>query len=386
MTLIEIVICTVLLLMAVPDVCKKLQRQGLIYVVYAIAGVALSAFMTPQTWPVLDQVGAFGFILLLFIIGLEIDLPPPRKALRALLFAISWTAIQLPVLLLLTYFLELDWKEISICVVALTGCSVGIGYNCWMHYSGISHEHKQAWLFWMVALEVLAILFLSMISHSDSEATMNDIFLRILGILLLVLVIAISSRKITHFLQWLMDHTVQWKAHFIALFIFIIAAMGNRIGLSAPKTAFFLGLFMHSATCEGMGLEHYLRPIAQHLLIPVFFVGLGGMIRMEMVFSIVGLWSFLSALLLIAIREISYRRVFQKYMPGDQRAFLLLCPNLTMVAVAANAWGFSEFNKGGIWMLLTGLWMTLFSVMLLPKDQPASSLHHIKNQLPQKIL
>lgn len=382
MTPLELIICAVLLLMTVPDLCQKWQRSGLIYPLYVLAGALIGALTDYSTQTVLSQIGHFGFVLLLFIIGLEIDLPPRKQSLRALQIALIWVILQVPIILLIGYFMHLTHSELLLATIALTGCSVSIAYPCLINYPTLSKRLRKSWLLWMVALEVQTILLLSLGQRALAPSHLSQTFIQIGGMILAVILIAYFAERLTHSLRWILSRTVRWKAHFIALVIFIVAALGERLGLSGPKTAFFLGLFMHRATCEGMGLEHHLRPIGQQLLIPIFFVSLGMLIHLPSLISPVGLWAIITAIALLAIREIIYRRLFKKKIKGDNRTFLLLCPNLTMAAVATHS--LAHFNGQTTpsiameWILLSSLWTTLLSVLLLPKeDHPNLESTHL---------
>ena len=372
MTSLELIICAVLLLMAVPDFCQKWQRSGLIYPVYVLAGTLLGALTDYPTQIILVQIGHFGFVLLLFIIGLEIDLPPRKQSLRALKTAFLWVILQVPIILLTGHFMHLTQSELIVAAVALTSCSVSIAYPCLANYSGLSNRSRKNWLLWMVALEVQTILLLSLGQGALAPSRLNQTLVKTGGMIFAVILIAYFAERLTHSLHWILSRTVRWKAHIIALVILIVAAIGERLGLASPKTAFFLGLFMHRATCEGMALEHHLRPIGQQLLIPVFFVSLGMLIHLPSLIAPIGLWSITTAIIILAIREIIYRRFFRKKIKGDNRAFLLLCPNLTMAAIAVHSLAnFNGNNSPSIameWILLSSLWITLFSVLLLPKE------------------
>ena len=73
---------------------------------------------------------------------------------------------------------------------------------------------------------------------------------------------------------------------------------------------------------------------------------------------------------------------------GDHHAFLLLCPNLTLVALAAKAMiAHGTDAKLTAWLVLTGLFMTIPSLLVLPagespapiKPTPAVSLNKEKS-------
>src|SRR5262245_47604400 len=81
MSNIEIVICLLLLFMAVPDFCHKLGRPALEFPAFVLFGMALAPLASEPVATMLHQAGQVGFLLLLFAVGLEIDLPPFREFL-----------------------------------------------------------------------------------------------------------------------------------------------------------------------------------------------------------------------------------------------------------------------------------------------------------------
>ena len=73
---------------------------------------------------------------------------------------------------------------------------------------------------------------------------------------------------------------------------------------------------------------------------------------------------------MLALRDVLHRTWVKS---GCQRsAFLLVCPNLTIVAIAANT--MREFGSPAdhvAWVVLTGLTLSLFALILLPKPRAA---------------
>ena len=59
----------------------------------------------------IQQAGEIGFLLLLFEVGLEIDLPRPRELTRSAAYAAKWVLLQYPVVLALARFAGLPWLE-----------------------------------------------------------------------------------------------------------------------------------------------------------------------------------------------------------------------------------------------------------------------------------
>ena len=94
--------------------------------------------------------------------------------------------------------------------------------------------------------------------------------------------IAVPLAKV---LQAVLARTTHWRLHFVTLLVLAVCAIGERLGLPGPKTAFFLGLFMSRVEHNGKHLEEYLAPISQRFLIPIFFVALGMQIPINLLFS-----------------------------------------------------------------------------------------------------
>ena len=72
----------------------------------------------------------------------------------------------------------------------------------------------------------------------------------------------------------------------------------------------------------------------------------------------------------MGVSDILHRRWLKT--GGDHHAFLLLCPNLTIVALAAKAMiAYGADAKLTAWLVLTGLFMTMPSLLVLPAgDSP----------------
>ena len=163
----------------------------------------------------------------------------------------------------------------------------------------------------------------------------------------------------------IIQKTTHWRVHFLVLLVLIVCAIGQRLGLPAPKTAFFLGLFMSHAQFQGQTVEEYIAPISRRFLIPVFFVSLGLMIDPRMLFSYTALLALCGAFLLLGYREMIHRRWLKT--GGDGLTCLLFCPNLTMVALAAATLLEAGSREAATWVVLSGLFLSVISLCLLPR-------------------
>jgi trk system potassium uptake protein TrkH len=368
---IEIIISLLLLFMAVPGACRWLGRPALVYPAFVLFGLTLGTLANTDVKTMLHEAGVVGFLLLLFQVGLEIDLPQPRALLSALRFALPWALVQYPVVLLLASVMGFGWVESLLAVTALTGVSVGMSYPAWKNYPNLDDNRRLAVLHILIVLEALTIILLAVETSALETGLSWHIAARLAGIALVVFLVARFAAHMTRLFQSILQQTTQWRTHLLVLLVLVVCALGERLGLSAAKTAFFLGLFMSRAEHDGKGLEDYMAPISQRFLIPIFFVSLGLRVEWGLIFSWTGLLAFGTAGLLLGLREVLHRRWLK--LDGGQHAYLMLCPNLTVVALGASM--LMENQKGTVaagWLLLTGLLMTVLSIAFLPVARTTS--------------
>lgn len=367
MNAIEIIILLILLFMGVPDLCKWLQRPSLAYPVFVLFGLAAAPVANEEVRDMLVQAGQVGFLLLLFEVGLEIELPRFREFLPTLRRAGVWILLQYPVILALGRLAGLQWLGCFIACAAFTGCSVGMGFLGWKHYPGISEEPRRRILLLMLALEIIAIVLLSVETALYEKGLSWLVILKLAGIATVIYLISRFAKRLEKLFELILQHTIHWRMHLLVLLVLLVCAVGQRLGLSGNKTAFFLGLFMSRIRHEGQHLEDYIAPISRRFLIPVFFFALGLQINWSYLFSITGLVAAGAAALILGWRLVIHRRLLAT--EGNDRSFLLLCPNLTIVALAAGTM-LQDGNapRAAAWMLVVGLFITIPAIILLPRS------------------
>jgi len=365
---IEIIICLVLLFMVVPDLCAKVGRPALAFSAFVVLGFVLRPAVPEAARSLLHQAGQVGFLLLLFEVGLEIDLPPVRELARPLRFALIWSLAQYPIVLGLGRLAGLNLMEALTASASLTACSVGMAYPAWKNFPGLNEASRPFILRIMVALETLAIVLLAVETTTLGKGLGWNVLLRLLGIIVTVWLVARFSKHLNKLFQMALQKTTRWRVHMLVLLVLAVCAVGERLGLDAAKTAFFLGLFMRHIRHQGRPLADFMAPISHQFLIPLFFVGLGLEIDWNILLDWLSALALGTAAVLLLAREVMHRR----WLPtgGGSRAYLILCPNLTMVALAANA--FIEHGTAprlAAWLVLTGLLMTVPAILLLPSTR-----------------
>jgi Kef-type K+ transport system membrane component KefB len=373
MTSIELLVLLLLLVMAVPDICSWLGRPALAYPAFVCFGIAVGSLLRPDVATMIREAGEIGFILLLFEVGMEIDLPLWRQLGPPLRFLLKWLLPQYPLLLVLARFAGLTWLDSFVAAAALGACSVGMAHAAWKHYPGLDGPSRAFVLHVMVLLEVLAVVLLATETAVLGDTPAWQVALQLAGIALVVYACSRIGEHITKLLQTVLQRTTRWRLHFVALLVLAVCAVGERFGLSGPKTAFFLGLFSSRVRHQGRNLEDYLAPISRRFLIPLFFTALGTQIPLGALFSMNALMAVAAAATIIIFRYFLHSR-FAK-TGGDENTFLLLCPNFTLVALAAKSL-LAQPDASGLaaWLLITGLVMTLYSIAALPPRPVESSV------------
>jgi Kef-type K+ transport system membrane component KefB len=365
MSNIETIICLILLLMAVPDWCGKLGRPALANVFFVVFGLVLAMFLEGDEITMIKQAGEVGFLLVLFEVGLEINLPAFRKFLPSLRFALFWMLVQYPLLLMLAQVAGFRWLESFMIAAALTGCSMSMAYSGWKQFNGLEEPARNYSLQIMVALEVLAIVTMSINATALKSGFGWAILLKLAAMAVIVFFLSRLAAHVVKLFQWIIEKTTHWRVHFLVLLVLVVCAVSDRLGLAAPKAAFFLGMFMARTEIHGHSLEEHIAPISRRFLIPIFFVSLGMTVNAKMLFSYGAVLALCGAVFLIGCREVLHRRFLQT--GGPRQTFLLFCPNLTMAALAATSLLQAHKQAAATWVTLCGLFFSVVSLLLLPR-------------------
>lgn len=360
MTILEAAVFLILLLMALPELCRRIHRPGLIYPLYIVAGIAAGAFMSHEVRHVWRELGQFGFILLLFSVGLEIELPERRETLVALRRAALWLGWQLPVLVVLAIPAGIVWSEALVAGFALASTSVGMAFNLWSRFPFVDATTRRQYLEWIVAVEVLSILLLAVAGPVMGGAVLWKVALQLGGLVAAAVVAAFLALHGAPRIVGLLQRGLSVQVHFLVLLLFAVAAVGERLGMSGPKMAFVLGMFISRATTEEAALNERLEPIRDRMFVPVFFFGLGTLVEPRLLLSTVVPLAVAAGLLLFGARKIAYRLFLARSFGTGPDAHVIAAPMLTIAAVAAEVFARAGASDAVItWTLSAGLCLTL---------------------------
>lgn len=366
MTSIELLVLLLLLVMAVPDACAWLGRPALAYPAFVCFGLLVGPMVRPEVANMIREAGQIGFVLLLFEVGLEIDLPAWRELRRPALFVARWVLLQYPLLVALAHYSGLPWHEAFIAAAALSACSVGMAHAAWKRHPGLDDQTRAFILNVMVLLEMMAVVLLAVETTALGPTPAWLLLAKLAGMALVIYACSRSAAHVTKLLQQVLERATLWRLHFVTLLVLAICAVGERFGLSGPKTAFFLGLFSSRVRHDGRNLEDYLAPISRRFLIPLFFTGLGSQVPLAALWSETSLLALIAAVAIIGFRQLLHRQLAAT--GGGKEAYLLLCPNFTLVALAASALLSQSTTRFATWLLMTGLLITLIALARLPQE------------------
>ncbi len=369
MTTIETLIVIILTIVSLPYLCKLINRPSLLYCAYILVGVVCGNFLGLYTFTMLHEVGNIGFTLLLFLLGLEIELPSKQTLKKSMPFCIAWFAIQLPLLALAGWAANLSWGFIIIASSGITACSLSIAYGILKGQSdAIGKSTTTNIVVKMVALELIALVILAVSDVVYAHGWGKEVLVQALSLLFFVFLIRIFSQTIHKQLSRLVEAQGKWEIHYLLLVVFLVAIIGERLGLSAPKTAFFLGLFMSETSHSGVKFEDVLQPLAKGILIPIFFLSLGTTISLQGLFPWVLPIALTITVILFSVRYYLFNNLFNHNLAT--KYFLLYCPNITMAAVAAEILIHHQAPKEQVDLILvTGLLMTLSPAFIFPSPQ-----------------
>lgn len=371
MNSIELLIFLLLLFMGVPDFLRRKGRSAMSFPVFVLIGVGLGPLLGGDLKELLSRAGEMGFLLLLFEVGLEIELPGWAAARKALRFALPWALLQYPAVLAVAGLAGLNLKESLLAAATLTGVSVGMAHAAWKIFPGFDELERRRCLNVMIVLETLAILTIGVETSFLKSGFNWELGAKLAIIILTIVLVARAATHVTKLFQKVLTMATHWRTHMLVVLVLAIAALGERLGLSAPKTAFFLGLFMSRVQHEGKGIEDVIAPVSRQFLIPLFFVSLGIRVDFGFLLTAPALVAVSAAWLLIGVRHMLHRRGMG--IGSHERAFLLLCPNLTMVALGATTLKETgTLPQNASWLLLTGLVMSVTSLFLLPPTKVES--------------
>ncbi|HSJ41443.1 MAG TPA: monovalent cation:proton antiporter-2 (CPA2) family protein, partial [Xanthobacteraceae bacterium] len=285
------------------------RRLGLSAIVaYLIAGIVigphgLAAFGTPES---IIPVSELGVVMLLFLIGLELELGR-LVALRRAIFGLGAAQLALTALAIgaLAYIVGLvDWRGAVVAGVALAMSATAIALEILEERGQLQQDYGQrafAILLFqdMAVVPLLAALPLLAQAGESTHASFND-GLRAVGLIVAaILLIVIAGRYLLNPFFRLLAQTGSREVMTAAALLVVLGAalIMQKAGMSMALGAFLAGVLLAESNYRHE-LEADIEPF-RGLLLALFFMGIGMSIDLVVVRS--NVWVILAAAAVITV-------------------------------------------------------------------------------------
>jgi Kef-type K+ transport system membrane component KefB len=268
----------------------------------------------------IKELAEIGVLLLMFLIGLEVNLSELAKVGRVAVFGgilgvIVPVAMTMP---LMMYVFDYGWQPSLFAGVTLAATSVSISAQVLLELGYLRTEEGNALLATALIDDILAILLVSITiavigTSGVAEAEAGGEAVSLMGIVLIVLrmlgyivgAFLLAWFVVPRFMNWLAQNPVASQSYGIPAVALVLAFLfgwtAEEIGGVATITGSFIAGVGLSQTKERVksDIEHSISHIAYAFLVPVFFIDVG----LETDLSVFPLSAlpFASALLAVAI-------------------------------------------------------------------------------------
>jgi CPA2 family monovalent cation:H+ antiporter-2 len=286
---------------------------------YLLAGIALGphalALIRDET--VLGRLGAFGVVILLFFIGMEVS---PRRLVANWKVAVVGTVFQIAVsvacVLALGAWLGWSWPRSILLGFVISLSSTAVVLKILQDWGELDSAVGQDVL-GILLVQDLAVIPMLLVMGLMGGAAMSTgaIVMQVLGgMAILGLLAWIVSRESIHlpFSRWLQDDAeMQIFAAFILCFG--LALLTGVLGLSTALGAFAAGLIIAAAR-ETQWVHHSLEPF-RVVFVALFFVSIGMLVDVRFLLEH---WLLVSALVLATLITNTFINATVLRLLGDQ--------------------------------------------------------------------
>ena len=285
------------------------RRLGLSAIVaYLIAGIVigphgLAAFGTPES---IIPVSELGVVMLLFLIGLELELGR-LVALRRAIFGLGAAQLALTALAIgaLAYLVGLvDWRGAVVAGVALAMSATAIALEILEERGQLQQDYGQrafAILLFqdMAVVPLLAVLPLLAQAGESNHADVWDGLRAVALIVGAILLIVVSGRYLLNPFFRLLAQTGSREVMTAAALLVVLGAalVMQKAGMSMALGAFLAGVLLAESNYRHE-LEADIEPF-RGLLLALFFMGIGMSIDLAIVRA--NLWLILAAAAVITV-------------------------------------------------------------------------------------
>ena len=262
---------------------------------YIVAGIVITTVWTvPESgMEMVDVLSDIGLVMLMFCIGLEINL---KKIRKQGLFAIGIVVIQLPIMMIGGIvggsLLGFDMVQ-CICLGAiLSGSSTAVVLAVLKNQNELDDDHKESLVLILIMEDIGQVTILSIITPimatHDPSIDLNSLIVMIVSILAFMLFsIFVGLRVVPRAINWVSDNVSDEILTLLSVGLaFGMALLSVEIGLSMAIGAFLMGM-MIAACRKSKEINHRVEPM-RDLFMAMFFISIGMQITVSSLIENIG--------------------------------------------------------------------------------------------------
>ncbi len=249
---------------------------------YIVAGIIIANVwtITEESHEIVDILSDIGLVMLMFCIGLEINL---RKIRKQGIFAIAVAVIQLPLMVLGGaiggILMGLNMVQ-CICLGAIiSGSSTAVVMAVLKSQNKLDKEHIEMLVLITIMEDIGQVIILSMITPilatNDPNIDVNSLIVMIMSIIVFMIAsLLVGLRLISRMINWVSDNVSdEILTVFSVGLAFGMALLSIHIGLSMAIGAFLMGM-MIAASRKSKEINHKIEPM-RDLFMAIFFISIG---------------------------------------------------------------------------------------------------------------
>ena len=275
---------------------------------YIVAGIIIANVwtITNDSEQIVSILSDIGLVMLMFCIGLEINL---RKIRKQGLFAMGVVIIQLPLMMLggIVAGMLLGYDMVQcICLGAIiSGSSTAVVMAVLKAQKRLDKEHIEMLVLITIMEDIGQVIILSMITpimaSNDPSVDVNSLIVMIVSIIVfMVASIVVGLKLIPRAINWVSDNVSdEILTVFSVGLAFGMALLSIYIGLSMAIGAFLMGM-MIAGSRKSKEINHKIEPM-RDLFMAIFFISIGMEITVSSLIDNIGTIIVLYLIFLILI-------------------------------------------------------------------------------------
>ena len=275
---------------------------------YIVAGIIIANVwtITNDSEQIVSILSDIGLVMLMFCIGLEINL---RKIRKQGLFAMGVVIIQLPLMMLggIVAGMLLGYDMVQcICLGAIiSGSSTAVVMAVLKSQKELDADHKESLVLVLIMEDIGQVIILSMITpimaSNDPSIDVNSLIVMIASIIVfMVASLLVGLRLIPRMINWVSDNVSdEILTVFSVGLAFGMALLSIYIGLSMAIGAFLMGM-MIAGSRKSKEINHKIEPM-RDLFMAIFFISIGMEITVSSLIDNIGTIIVLYLIFLILI-------------------------------------------------------------------------------------